>query len=402
MSSILTNNGAMIALQTLKGINSAMAKTQSDISTGKSVANAKDNAATWAISKVMESDVAGFKAISDSLSLGESTVATARKANETVSSLLEGIKTKITSAQEANRDRGKIQTELSALRDQITSIVGAAQFNGLNLINGTAVSPVKVMASLDRDSNGNVLARTIDVQAQDLSQTGQTVGTLATDQTLVATAAANGGSAAVIQLSGNVQKGDSFGTAATTLGLTAAVSYVARDGDTLTDVNKELVARLNVQAATEEKALSFKLNSQGQIEVTNNTATGITSAANNAQRSAAAVHDGVAGGGLTLLKDIDVSTEKGAKAALASIERLIQNSIDSASSFGAVEQRITIQNSFVGKLTDSMKSGIGSLVDADMEETSARLQALQVQQQLGVQSLSMANQAPQSILSLFR
>jgi flagellin len=49
-----------------------------------------------------------------------------------------------------------------------------------------------------------------------------------------------------------------------------------------------------------------------------------------------------------------------------------------------------------------MKAGIGSLVDADMEEASARLQALQVQQQLGVQSLSIANQAPQSILSLFR
>ena len=51
---------------------------------------------------------------------------------------------------------------------------------------------------------------------------------------------------------------------------------------------------------------------------------------------------------------------------------------------------------------DAMKSGIGSLVDADMEEASARLQALQVQQQLGVQSLSIANQSPQTILSLFR
>ncbi|MCH3802113.1 hypothetical protein LZB51_08935, partial [Campylobacter jejuni] len=53
------------------------------------------------------------------------------------------------------------------------------------------------------------------------------------------------------------------------------------------------------------------------------------------------------------------------------------------------------------KLTDSLKTGIGALVDADMEEASARLQALQTQQQLGIQSLSIANQAPQSILSLF-
>ena len=77
MSSILTNNGAMVALQTLKSINGNLAKTQDMISTGKSVASAKDNASVWAISKVMEADVKGFKGISDSLSLGESTVAVA-------------------------------------------------------------------------------------------------------------------------------------------------------------------------------------------------------------------------------------------------------------------------------------------------------------------------------------
>ena len=64
MSSILTNTSAMVALQTLKGINSNLAQTQNEISTGKSVASAKDNSAVWAISKVMESDVKGFQAIS--------------------------------------------------------------------------------------------------------------------------------------------------------------------------------------------------------------------------------------------------------------------------------------------------------------------------------------------------
>ena len=68
----------------------------------------------------------------------------------------------------------------------------------------------------------------------------------------------------------------------------------------------------------------------------------------------------------------------------------------------ADQTRIDTQANFVGKLTDALKAGIGSMVDADMEETSARLQALQVQQQLATQSLSIANQAPQNILSLFR
>ena len=107
-------------------------------------------------------------------------------------------------------------------------------------------------------------------------------------------------------------------------------------------------------------------------------------------------------GGLGAMAGINVSSSGGATSALAAIEGLIATSIAAASSFGSVEGRIGIQASFISNMTDSLKSGIGGLVDANMEEASARLQALQVQQQLGVQSLSIANQAPQSILSLFR
>jgi len=171
MSSILTNTSAMVALQTLKGINSGLEKTQAEISTGKSVGNAKDNAAVFAISKVMESDVRGFKGISDSLSLGESTVAVARQAAETVTDLLTDMKGKIVAAQEENVDRAKIQTDIVALREQIASVVGAAQFNGLNLVDGSSTDPVNVLSSLDRDSSGNVTAGQIQVNRQNLSVT---------------------------------------------------------------------------------------------------------------------------------------------------------------------------------------------------------------------------------------
>jgi flagellin len=97
-----------------------------------------------------------------------------------------------------------------------------------------------------------------------------------------------------------------------------------------------------------------------------------------------------------------VSTQSGAATALGSIETMLQTSIDAASEFGSTQKRVDIQSNFVGKLTDALKAGIGSMVDADMEETSARLQALQVQQQLATQALSIANQAPQNVLSLFR
>jgi len=88
MSSVLTNNGAMVALQTLSSINKSLGDVQSQISTGKKVADSSDNAAVWAISTVMQSDADSFSAVSESLSLGSSTVAVARDASESVTELL--------------------------------------------------------------------------------------------------------------------------------------------------------------------------------------------------------------------------------------------------------------------------------------------------------------------------
>ncbi|MGH0230661.1 flagellin, partial [Sinorhizobium meliloti] len=73
-----------------------------------------------------------------------------------------------------------------------------------------------------------------------------------------------------------------------------------------------------------------------------------------------------------------------------------------ASSLGSISSRIDLQSEFVSKLTDSIDSGVGRLVDADMNEESTRLKALQTQQQLAIQALSIANSDSQSVLSLFR
>ncbi len=89
-------------------------------------------------------------------------------------------------------------------------------------------------------------------------------------------------------------------------------------------------------------------------------------------------------------------------ATVDAIDTLIDSANTAAAAFGAAQARIDAQNDFLGKQTDALKEGVGALVDADMEEASARLTALQTQQQLGIQALSIANQAPQSVLSLFR
>lgn len=424
MSSILTNNSAMVALQTLKGINSNLSKTQDEISTGKTVATARDNSAVWAISKVMESDVKGFKAISDSLSLGQSTITVARSASESVTDLLTEIKGKIVAAQEDNVDRSKIQTDIGALRDQINSVVNAAQFNGLNLLSNDSTTEgsgtVSILSSLDRDSAGNVTASDIDIRKQDLQTTAQSVDTAA------GTYAAGGSVAAVtlnatqsqdLQISSvtagtayslSIATTDTDGTfssdpdAGGALADAADIAYVARDGDTGADVAAGLAAAYAAYASENGiDSADLALSANGDTL----TVTSTLSDANDTIAVAVDTvtsNDNVIGGGLAALADIDVSTTAGADEALAAIEGLIQTSIDASAEFGSAQGRIDIQADFVGKLTDSLKAGIGTLVDADMEEASARLQALQVQQQLGIQSLSIANQQPQSILSLFR
>ncbi|MBA3049420.1 MAG: flagellin [Alphaproteobacteria bacterium] len=95
-------------------------------------------------------------------------------------------------------------------------------------------------------------------------------------------------------------------------------------------------------------------------------------------------------------------TLTGATQALSRLDDSITQLNASLGAIGAEAKQIQAHNTFVTKLIDTLESGIGNLVDADLAKESARLQALQVQQQLGAQSLSIANQAPQIILSLFR
>ena len=95
-------------------------------------------------------------------------------------------------------------------------------------------------------------------------------------------------------------------------------------------------------------------------------------------------------------------TLTGATTALNKLDASITNLNKALGDIGAQAKQISAHNTFVAKLSDTVESGIGNLVDADLAKESARLQALQVQQQLGAQALSIANQAPQIILSLFQ
>jgi flagellin len=120
--------------------------------------------------------------------------------------------------------------------------------------------------------------------------------------------------------------------------------------------------------------------------------------------------DTTANGGVPYsVNTLDISTLTSSANDVADLEQMIGWVDDAlgqmttaAADLGALKMRIDSQSDFVKSLMDAVTRGIGTLVDADMTEESTRLQALQVQQQLGVQSLSIANQSSQTILSLFR
>jgi flagellin len=119
----------------------------------------------------------------------------------------------------------------------------------------------------------------------------------------------------------------------------------------------------------------------------------------------------VSGGAITSFSvvSLDISVVTDLPADLAGLEEIIQGvdaahelMTDAATLLGAAKSRISLQKDFIDKLIDSIDTGIGQLVDADMNEESTRLQALQVRQQLGIQALGIANQSAQQILALFQ
>jgi len=105
---------------------------------------------------------------------------------------------------------------------------------------------------------------------------------------------------------------------------------------------------------------------------------------------------------LTFNGSADLSTISAASAALGLVADSLVNVNAALARLGSASRQIDSHSTFITKLQDKLQGGIGDLVDADMGKESSRLQALQVKQQLSVQSLSIANQSPQTILSLFR
>ena len=271
--SVNTNNAAATALQYLTATQGQLTATQSQINSGLKVANARDDGAVFAIAQNQRGQVAGYTAVMNSINNATSAVDVALSAGQSISDLLIQMKQKALSAADSSLDtasRQALNANFTALRDQITTIVTNASFNGFNLVNGST-NQITALASADG-------SRRITTSAQKLSLSGSIV-TVKTTNTISTQAKAS--------------------------------TLVSTIQASLTNVNSAL-AKLSSGAA-----------------------------------------------------------------------------------------KFSIQGTFSQKLSDTLTAGIGNLVDANMAQESAKLQSLQVRQQLGIQALSIANQAPQAILSLF-
>ncbi|UXS30735.1 flagellin [Agrobacterium tumefaciens] len=396
MASILTNINAMSALQTLRSISSSMEDTQSRISTGQRVSSASDNAAYWSIATTMRSDNAALSSVQDAMGLGAAKVDTASSGLESSINVIKEIKNKLITAQESTADKSKIQEEITQLQDQLKSITDSASFSGENWLKGvigkaaatagdlaTGVSIDKqIVGSFTRSSEGNVKVQSIDV-------------TLDGSNVLVDVSGNKQGILDADALKANVAKwtDGTFRTATTTLGATFSEGSngVWSDG---TDFYKQV-------------------GENKWLQTTDATGATLNAAVPAALTTTAAVYaSGTSVLNLDLTKLDAMKTDFGLGATATSedvLDQLISHvdgqleaATSAAAKLGAVSSRLDMQQNFVSKLSDSLESGIGRLVDADMNEESTKLKALQTQQQLAIQSLSIANSDSQNILSLFR
>jgi len=273
MLSVNTNGDAMTALEYLNLTQGQLAQTETAVSTGLTVSTAKDNGAIFAIAQNMRGDVAGYKAVTQSLENCSSTVDVALSAGQSISDLLIQMKQQALAAADTSlgtTSRAALNENFQALLQQITTVVQNANFNGTNLINGSTFQ-IEALASDDGSHR-------ITVGAQNMSLSGTIV---------------------------------------------------------------------------------------------------------------------------TIASTGSISTQAKASAMITAVQASLGNVDSALASLGAGSSKFSIQATFVQNLSDTLTTGIGNLVDANMATESAQLTALQTKQQLGVQALSIANQAPQIILSLF-
>ena len=347
--SINTNTGAQVALQSLSTIQTNLNKVENEVSTGDKVAGATDNAAVFAVAQGVRSNLAAYDSVNTALNDGQSLASVAITGATSVSNLLTNITQSLTELSDGSISDQQRQTYTANLKSQIDEVqtfINGSTYNGINLIGnneGTLSVTKGQFSAFSAPTSVSVLSglngASLTIHAQNLGGgTAGTDGFLGLARLVYAVSTASG--------------------AAQTAGDTVSTAVLATNAS-------GLISRSEV----------------GQNEAL--AALAAVSASASAFQSAA----GAAG------------TTSVFGAALANFTNQVNSALGS---LGADNSNIQLQVTFVQSLSDAANTGLGNLVDADLAQASAKLTALQTQQQLATQSLSIANSAPQNILSLFK
>ena len=426
MSSLLTNSSAMVALQTLRTINMNLDQTNNRVSTGLRVNTAADNSAYWSIATTIKSDNSALGAVQDSLGLGASTLATTYTGLDTAKNLLSDLKDQLTTATGENVDKNKVQQSIDSIKAQLKAVADSASFSGANwLSTGSSTDFTKsIVSSLSRDSNNLLTIGTIDVDITNtrLYGNGTTqVGIL--DKTIdLNTYTADSGTAATVETSAvtigadNVLSFQVSKNGGPNINVDISVATLAAAGlsDTTIRSNNDLKAVLT-QALSDSgiSGIGVSVDASDHVifssiddfTISGATAAGTTPPAVTALGlNASALTTSAAATGATSVAAINITSADSdtVQSYLRVVDQALSEVTSAASGIGASQNRVTSQQTFVKALIDSNTSAVGTLVDANMEEESTKLKALQTQQQLAVQSLAIANSSTQNILVLFR
>ena len=393
MSSLLTNASAMTALQTLSQINKDLAATQSRVSTGQKVSTASDNAAYWSIATTMRSDNAALSAVQDALGLGASKVDTAYAGMEQAVEYIKEIKNKLITAQEPSADRAKLQEDIAQLQDQLRGIAESASFSGENWLQaditaGGGSNTKSVVSSFVRETNGNVAVTTIEYMLNSstvLYDMGGNTGLLDSTTSIEGASFTMNINIGGVVSAHTVQAFTTDDVIAAGAGASTFDGSYASDGtDNYVKVADDTWVLAVDQTTVTDQEVQYE-DSGGNLWAVDTTA---VAAATTSSIDTLTIGTG------TTLAQLDGMMQM--------VETALSAVTSATAALGSVSSRIGLQNDFISKLTDSLERGIGRLVDADMEAESAKLSALQVQQQLAIQSLSIANSNAQNILTLFR
>ncbi|MGR9185832.1 flagellin N-terminal helical domain-containing protein [Rhizobium leguminosarum] len=352
MTSIKTNTGAMTALQTLRAVNSGLEKTQQQVSSGLRVANPADNAAYWSIATTMRSDKKAMSAVSDSIGFAKAVLDTTYEGMD------------------------KIKDELVTIRNLMITASSLPPPATDGYSNWTDYQPDAIydqsqVAKVDAEiyqhwQQINSVVESASFGGVNLLKNDTSEPTLPGGKTEFTTGYVGGQVLTV-----------SIDTKDTTM-----INYNRTVDNLWNQPGSENMGYLDGTLWSANIIFPITYVDAGEVKMNENTYTlrnvEVRIAANNLDRNFYY------------------------NALIGQMDERIQAVVGGMSVVGSAQKRVGMQDEFNTNMIDNVDKGVGRLVDADMEVESARLSALQTQQQLAIQSLSIANQSPQTIITLFQ